>query len=451
MSVSRNQPTVVLLLGGAYAIDPGLAPLGLTIDDLIDRLSGGWFVGYMDSLVVAGIRPVLMCISEAVSSPERRRHQSTGATVWLLPPSRTCRLMRRFLLETPSWPHRALARWMRRLLWALVWHCPYLTTPVVHLARTLRRERCEILLCENYETSRFDLAVLIGLLLHIRVFATYQGAIPSTARQVGDHITHGLLGRSTRLEHLVRGWSVRAADGLLVGAEIERHRVQLTYAVPARRLHSIANPVPIPAPTRPSRRAEARRALGVGTDDTIITWVGRIDIWQKGLDVLVDAWEQCCRARPDLPLRLLIVGAGPDEADLERRIAAAGVSNIHWYRKFVLDRSVIELYHDAADIYAFPSRHEGFAVAPIEAMAAGVPVVAARAPGIPDLFGQDDVGLLVPVGDRAAFANALGRLIDDPASARTMGDRARVRVAQCFSIEVVAGQLSSVFRASEFH
>jgi starch synthase len=296
----------------------------------------------------------------------------------------------------------------------------------------LRDEACDVLLCQEYEEGRFDLAVLIGKLLRLQVFATYQG---------------GNLCR-TRFERLIRPRSVLAADGLLIGAEVERQRVRASYAVRPERLHPIANPIAIRPTGEASRRARARQELDIGVEEVVVTWVGRIDLWAKGLDVLVDAWERCCQARPDLSLRLLLLGSGPDAAEMGRRITAAAVTNIRWHNEFVLDWTVIWRYYDAADIYAFPSRHEGFAVAPLEAMASGLPVVAASAQGVTDLFGDDDVGLLVPVDDPVAFADALGRLIDDPTARRAMGQRALVNVALRFSVEAIGEQLSSAFLAS---
>ena len=435
MSETGDEPTVVVMTWG-NVIEDWLGVLGLTVDDLLERMTGGWLFGYLESLATAGMRPVIICVSAAVSRPEKRRHRPTGATVWLLPPPWTFRIVDRLLANPHAWSMRGALPTdgrLRRALGALIWPiASYLTTPVLSLARVLRYEACDVLLCQEYEEGRFDLAVLIGKLLRLRVFATYQG---------------GNLCR-TRFERLIRSRSVRAADGLLIGASVERQRVQASYAVAPERVHPIANPVAIRPTGEASRRARARQDLNVDIEEVVVTWVGRIDLWAKGLDVLVDAWERCCLARPDLPLRLLILGSGPDAAEMGRRITAATVTNIHWHNEFVLDWTVIWRYYDAADIYAFPSRHEGFAVAPLEAMASGLPVVAASAQGVADLFGDDDVGLLVPVDDPVAFADALGRLIDDPATRRAMGQRALDNVARRFSVEVIGEQLSSAFLVS---
>jgi glycosyltransferase involved in cell wall biosynthesis len=94
-------------------------------------------------------------------------------------------------------------------------------------------------------------------------------------------------------------------------------------------------------------------------------------------------------------------------------------------------------------VYAFPSRHEGFPVAPIEAMACGLPVVAAEAQGVEDLVA--DSGVVVGRGDSGALADALASLLDDPARRRELGEAARRRVEQEFSLEAVGVRLRTFF------
>jgi hypothetical protein len=88
---------------------------------------------------------------------------------------------------------------------------------------------------------------------------------------------------------------------------------------------------------------------------------------------------------------------------------------------------------------SFPSRAEGFPVAPIEAMACGLPVVASEAMGVIDIFqgGEVSGGLLVPCNDASKFAEALGRILDNKKWGTEMGKHACLRVEACFSLESV--------------
>jgi len=426
------QPSGAAILIWGNVIEDWLGPLSLSVDDFVERMDGGWIFGYCRALEVAGFRPVVLCVSGAVRRPERRRHRATGATVWLLPPPRTARLVR-WLHDPYAWnPWVGIGAGRRRKivgvpLWLIA---PYLSTPVVALTRALRYENCEVLICQEYEEGRFDLVFGACRLAGIRIFATYQG---------GNHCR-------TPVERFVRPRTVRAADGLLVGPGVERDRIEAAYAPSPDRVHDVPNPVELPPPRTARRRAAARRALGLDTDDVVVSYLGRIDVWQKGLDVLVDAWRRCVDARPERPLRLLILGSGRDSAQLKDLIAERQASGVHWRDEFVLDRSIVARYHHASDVFVHPSRHEGFAVAPAEAMAAGLPVVVSDAPGMVELLGEERAGVMVPQGDPEALADALGTMIDDLESARKLGIRARKRVGRRFATSVVGAQLESVLR-----
>src|SRR5690606_29871275 len=157
-------------------------------------------------------------------------------------------------------------------------------------------------------------------------------------------------------------------------------------------------------------------------------WHGRVDLHRKGLDVLLDAWAQLVRERTGRDLRLLLIGTGPDAGRLRERLAAPVFEGVHWVDEYILDRDRLRCLLAAADVYAFPSRHEGSPVALMEAMASGFAVAAADAPGVADILGTDDpAGLLVPREDAPALATALGRLLDDDALAQALGETAQHR------------------------
>src|SRR5439155_2764176 len=135
------------------------------------------------------------------------------------------------------------------------------------------------------------------------------------------------------------------------------------------------------------------------------------------------------RPRRGRDLRLLLVGTGKDADKLRERIASMELRGIFWMNEFVHDRNAIRRYLSAGDVYAFPSRHEGFPVSLIEAMACGLPVVAADAQGVPDILegGEASGGLLVPRNDTAALALVLGLVSDDEVWSRELGKCARCR------------------------
>ena len=115
---------------------------------------------------------------------------------------------------------------------------------------------------------------------------------------------------------------------------------------------------------------------------------------------------------------------------------------IQWRDEYVLDRDLIQRYLRAADVYVCPSRHEGFPVAPIEALAAGLPVVASDASGLEEILGSGTTrpGVIVPINDPDALADALGSLLLDDALREQVAGGA-VAQARRFSSDVVGREL----------
>jgi starch synthase len=173
-----------------------------------------------------------------------------------------------------------------------------------------------------------------------------------------------------------------------------------------------------------------------------------VDIRRKGLDVLLAAWRCVCAERPQDDLLLILMGSGVDANALAADIERTHVPHLRWIRDYVLDKDRIRRLLSAGDVYVLPSRHEGFPVAPLEAMACGLPVVAASAPGVSDILAEGEAsgGIIVPTGDAPALARTVGRLVDDVALARDLGARARRRVETAFGVDVVGGQLAHLLR-----
>lgn len=428
-------PTVALVPWGDVWED-FLDKIGISLDEFCTEMSGGWLFGYIEALERFGIRTVLVLWSREARRPHRRVHVPTGTAVWVLPAARAHWLARRLRqhAEVLSVPRRLPRRWARRLRRATrratSFAVGYTATPPRSLARVLRQERCDAMLVQNYEYPRFDICVLLGRWLGLPVLATYQGGKPS----------------KTWLEGRVHRWTVPAA-GLLVGARQEAEAVATRHRLPSGTVAMVPNPID-PGEWTPGDRAAARSALDLPADVLVACWHGRVQVAQKGLDVLVEAWRLVCDERPGADLRLLLCGGLRGDRGSERLrhlIAAAGLRGVHWRDEYVLDRAVVRRQLAAADVFVFPSRHEGFAVTPLEAMACGRPVVACDAPGVADLLtgGEQAGGVVVPREDPRALATALGRLLDDRALAVRLGEAARRRAVERYSPEAVGLALAA--------
>lgn len=438
MSASRP---VIALIDWSHLLEDFLDNIDVPFAAFRDEMTGGWLFGYIDALGLAGCDCVLYCVSARVRRPVRVRHRPTGATICVLPAPRAYRAIRRRVLNPYALTVDEAVGAVRgpARLWyaALREIAPYLATPLRLLARELRRDRCAALICQEYEHARFDLCVLLGRLLRLPVYATFQG---------GDW-------QLSRLERPLRPLTLRACAGLIVAPASEAERLRRQYGLPPAKIARIFNPLDL-ALWAHIDRAAARAALDLPDHALAAAWHGRINLHRKGLDLLLAAWAHVCRERPDRDLRLLLLGGGADAAELRARIAALDVGGVRWLDRYTNDRAAIGAFLAAADVYVFPSRHEGFPVAPIEALACGLPVVAAAAPGVRDILAGADGdrfasgGIVVEREDVAGLAAALGRLLDDDALRQRLSMAARRRAHDSFSLAAVGAELRALVAPS---
>jgi glycosyltransferase involved in cell wall biosynthesis len=425
---SPAQRPIVALVAWGLIFEDFLRPNHLTLDAFCDEFTGSWMFGYVEALRAAGIETMIVCVSSGVDVVTRRVHGPTGATICLLPVPRPYRLLRaamrsphgRTVTTTFKGP-RAAHLALLPLLFVLKELAPFISMSPRPFAALLKREGCRVVLCQEYEFPRFDVCVLLSRLMDVRVFATFQG---------GDY-------QRWRIERFVRPVTVRRADGLIIAPAAERVRVRTRYG--ERRVAPIPNPVDL-GTWRRHDRAEARRTLGISEAARVAAWHGRVDVSHKGLDILLTAWAAV--SRHDADAVLVMIGTGRDAALVRRLIGELGLENVVWVGRFLHDRSEIARLLACADVYAFTSRHEGFSVAPIEAMACGLPVVATDVGGIEDIFaeGEGSGGVVVPSENPERIAGAILRLFDDESLRRRLAAAAATR-AEAFGQEAIGRRL----------
>jgi N-acetyl-alpha-D-glucosaminyl L-malate synthase BshA len=155
-----------------------------------------------------------------------------------------------------------------------------------------------------------------------------------------------------------------------------------------------------------------------------------------------DIIEATAEILKKIPVRLLMVGDGPDRHAAEVRSRELGISDSI---SFLGSQDNIEKILPCADIFLLPSEFESFGLSALEAMACGVATVATNAGGIPEVVEDGVTGRLVPVGDIKALAQATIEILEDPEQLRSMGIAARARAKRLFRIENIIPQYTNYY------
>jgi len=177
----------------------------------------------------------------------------------------------------------------------------------------------------------------------------------------------------------------------------------------------------------------------------VILTVGRwfADERYKGMDTLITALPRLLTEWPDV--QLVAVGEGDDQGWLEQIADGRGVlRHVHFLSG--LKYAEIAACYQACEIFALPSRGEGFGLVYLEAMACGKPVIGGAHGGAPEVIDDGKTGYLVQHGDAGQLATSLEALLADPELGRQMGARGRERVERDFRFNVFAKSLKKILR-----
>jgi glycosyltransferase involved in cell wall biosynthesis len=343
------------------------------------------------------------------------------------------------------------------------------------LARGLDPERYEqILICTKTVGALPDRFAAAGVPLHRvgtfrRIFdpAPYRAAL-RLVRAFRPHIIHGavyegvalaaICGTLARVPVVIgeetgqpygRSWKGHLLYRALIG--LTDHAVAVAPEVRAyftdrlglapRRVSLIVNGVAPPRAVAPAETAALRARLGIGDGEIVIGTVGRLFDWQKRHTDLFAAFRSLCDQRGDL--RLLLVGEGPDREMLERRAAELRIADRVIFAGYQGDARP---FYTAMDIFALSSAHEGLALVLLEAMFAGLPVVATRVSGASLAVADGETGFLVEVGAPPRLADRLLALIEDADLRRRLGAAGHARAEEKFSADRYVGDVDRLYR-----
>ena len=193
----------------------------------------------------------------------------------------------------------------------------------------------------------------------------------------------------------------------------------------------ILNGIPVQNFTpNPTIRARMRQSLQCDASSVIFVHIGRF-FYQKNHELLVNAFAQL-QSQLRVPVELWLVGDGELRETIQQQVHALGLQS---RVRFLGVRSDIPDLLRAADVFVFPSRWEGNPLSVMEAMAAGLPVVATAVGGVPELVEDGVSGILVPNEDLEGLTAAMLRMVQHPDLREQMGRAARCRAVERFDIQ----------------
>ncbi len=307
------------------------------------------------------------------------------------------------------------------------------------------------------EKGRFDRSVVPAL----REIAARRGADIVETHAVKSHflVRYAGLHRSCRWVAFQHGytaedlkmrlyiqldrWSLRAASRVptdctpfanaLAHIGVKRERIEV--------LPSSIQPVPRPDESEIRR---VRQHLGIPDSAKVVLSVGRLSSEKAHAD-LIQALLLLKRGDPKSDVRLVLVGDGIEKPNLENLVSLSGLAS---EVIFAGQQRNIWPYYGLADVFALPSLSEGSPNVLLEAMCAGVPIVATSVGGVPETVEDETTALLVARRDPPALAAAIRRILGDPDLAARLTANASIRVVEHFSPQSYCDRLCQIYRTA---
>lgn len=280
------------------------------------------------------------------------------------------------------------------------------------LWRLLRSEDFDAVITFTHDSNLLGLPLAWLCGVPVRV-GTHLGGIRGIPRW--RERLHALLVNRRIIQVLVASSSGTRDDAIREGVADDRIEVIFNAITPFR--------------VNSEDRKRVRQKLGLGEDDFFLLAVGRL-VYEKGHEFLIQALPKVIRQFPNITTG--ICGIGPLQAQLEGQISALGLGD----RVRLLGQweNIRELLA-AADAFVLPSRWEGLPMALLEAMMAGLPVIAARVQGVEEVIEHGTQGLLVPLENPEELSKAILQLLNDPDQRRKMGLAASARILQGYTTD----------------
>ncbi|MDP6778281.1 MAG: glycosyltransferase family 4 protein [Candidatus Latescibacteria bacterium] len=298
----------------------------------------------------------------------------------------------------------------------------------------------------SYALSRLSYSLLLPLHLRrqrfdlwVHDFSAFAPVwAPGYLRRRAVLVLHHLMSRHATEKYRLAGLAAWLAESLI--ARLYRRIIAVS---PGTRLQAVRLAGQDAEITVVYNGVDDRCFISSTPEGDYLLCFGRLDTYNKGIDLLFEAFARLADSHPEI--RLVVAGRGVPERvrELEKLAGSLSLADRIEVLGEVTESRKRELYTRALFVCA-PSRYEGWGIAALEASAAGKAVVGSDIPGLADAVRRDETGLLVPPEDVDALAEAMGRLLRDPALTRSLGQAGR-RWAGRFRWDQVAHEQERVY------
>lgn len=310
------------------------------------------------------------------------------------------------------------------------------------LIRIFRKEKPDVVHLNSTKVG--GIGALAGRLCHIPkiIFTAHGWAFNEKRSVVSKVIIAFLQWMTVILSHTTIAVSQKTADQILAFPFVNKNKIKVIY-------NGVTN-------INFMTRDEARRTLlGNNLSETSTgtplqtqsqsVWIGTISELHsnKGIDIALTAFAEIVKKYPKTIY--IIIGNGEEKSNLENQIINLGLANKVFLIGFITDA---KKYLKAFDIFTLTSRTEALPYVILEAGLAELPIVASRVGGIPEIINSPDIGLLVPIGEKApqAIAEAIEKLLSNPEHAKTLGQNLKRRIVQNFSQEKMHTETFALYK-----
>lgn len=245
---------------------------------------------------------------------------------------------------------------------------------------------------------------------------------------------HGVIEGVSRRREWIHSWLVNHNIAhKLVAVSKKMYHASLREGIRPERIVTILNGIrPLPIENR--SRLQLRKEAGVDVNVPMLVSIGRL-VYAKAHEVIIASMPAVLREFPNVKLE--ICGDGVLRADLQSQIERLGLSNSI---KLPGQTDDVARHLSAADIFILSSRSEGLPIALLEAMSAGLPCIATQVEGVDEVLVEGVHGLIVPVENPEALAQAILQLLRDPSARGRMGAAARLHVNKFYTVDRMCRQ-----------